>query len=95
MAVFLIAVPSPNPDLALKISETFNAAKHVKVSDTLFMVKPDVDSIHAVRDQLGISSESENAPIGMVVRITSENATGVLPRAAVEWYLSAVSESGP
>lgn len=48
-------------------------------------------SAHAVKDQLGISLE-EGAPNGMVVEISRENTTGVLPRPAVRWFKEALDK---
>lgn len=91
MAVFLIALPDPNSDLEVKIAQTFPAIRHLKISDTLFLVKPDVSSAHAIQDQLGISLE-EVAPNGLVVEISRENTTGVLPRPAVRWFKEALGK---
>ena len=48
-------------------------------------------SAHAVKDQLGISVE-EGAANGMVVEISRENTTGVLPRPAVRWFKEALGK---
>ena len=88
MAIFIVALISPDEEIKSKIQQSFPAASHLKLTDTLFMVKPQVSSVHAVCEQLGISA-GEDSSSGLVVEISDKNATGVLPSAFVDWYREA------
>ena len=88
MAVFLIALTEPAPDLEVKLTSIFPAMSHIKITDTLYMVKPDVASVHALRSVLGISTD-DDAPSGMVIKISNDNTTGILPAVVVDWYRGA------
>ena len=92
MAVFLIALTKENEGLQDRIEKNYPASAHVKITDTLYMVKPSVASMHAISNEVGISADA-NAPSGMVIKISNENVTGVLPATIVEWYKEAMSEN--